>query len=315
MVDRDDPPVQPREQVLHRHGGRVDVGERLVHLVDQQDADGDRPGGQGDQRGDHVGGAEVGDGEDTEGVVGDRGQAVAEQGAPEGIPASPGVPAVVGGQRRVGDHAGDGEVDPGQKPSTESCGIACRGCSQHRTKRNTEAASTSQTITLRSSRTLPSGRTAISVAAGPGQDHEGPAPRRTEDGHGRGRDDDDLHRRPADVLGDVEHGGQYRTAAAEHAAHRDHGRSAGRGTEDGGGAEQGGAESAADENRGDGQRHRAGGGGDEGAGERAEEADPEVAPHRQLVEEAERPGRLGGEDERRFGCAGAGCGCWRGVTR
>ena len=67
----------------------------------------------------------------------------------------------------------------GQKPSTESCGTGCCGCSSTWTKRNTEAISTSQTITLRSSRTLPSGRTAIAVAAAPakitnGQRQAGP---------------------------------------------------------------------------------------------------------------------------------------------
>ena len=41
------------------------------------------------------------------------------------------------------------------------------GCLSTWTNKNTEAARTSQTITLRSSRTLPSGRTAIAVAAAP----------------------------------------------------------------------------------------------------------------------------------------------------
>ena len=51
--------------------------------------------------------------------------------------------------------------------------MACRGCSSTETNRNTEAASTSQTITLRSSRTLPSGRTAISVAPAPAMSTNG----------------------------------------------------------------------------------------------------------------------------------------------
>src|SRR5215207_6540306 len=55
----------------------------------------------------------------------------------------------------------------GQKPSTESCGIDWRGCNNTWTNKYTEAASTSQTMTLRNSRTLPSGRTAITVAPAP----------------------------------------------------------------------------------------------------------------------------------------------------
>ncbi len=55
----------------------------------------------------------------------------------------------------------------GQNPSTPSCGIGWAGRASTCTKRNTDAARTSQTITLRSSRTLPSGRTAIAVAAAP----------------------------------------------------------------------------------------------------------------------------------------------------
>ena len=109
----DDPPVEPGQQVLHRHRGRVDVGEGLVHLVDQQDADGDGAGRQGDQRGDHVAGPQVGHGQDAEDVVRHGGQPVAEGRAAERRLPGPGVTAVVGGQRGEGDHPGHGQVDPG----------------------------------------------------------------------------------------------------------------------------------------------------------------------------------------------------------
>ena len=99
--------------------------------------------------------------------------------------------------------------------------------------------------------------------------------------------------------------GDHRPAAAEQSAQRHHRRRAGGGAEHRRGAEQQRAEAAADDDGGMARPHRAGGRGDQRPGQRAEQADPEVAPEGQLVEEAERPGRLGGQDERRLDCAPA----------
>ena len=76
---RHNPSVQPRQDVVHRHGRRVDVGERFIHLVDEQDRDRDGTGREGDQCGDHIARAERDDREDAEGVIGDGGEAVAQR--------------------------------------------------------------------------------------------------------------------------------------------------------------------------------------------------------------------------------------------
>ena len=82
---------------MHRHGRRVDVGEGLVHLIHQQDRNGNGTRRQGNQRGDHIACAEVEDREDAESVIGDRGKSVAKRCAPEGRLAGLRVPAVVRG--------------------------------------------------------------------------------------------------------------------------------------------------------------------------------------------------------------------------
>ena len=52
--DRQHPPVEPRDDVLGRDGGRVDVGERLVDLDDDQHGQRDGAERHGQQRVDHV---------------------------------------------------------------------------------------------------------------------------------------------------------------------------------------------------------------------------------------------------------------------
>ena len=53
-ADGQHPPVDAGRDVLRRDGGRVDVGEGLVDLVDDEDEQGHRPGGHGEQGVDDV---------------------------------------------------------------------------------------------------------------------------------------------------------------------------------------------------------------------------------------------------------------------
>ena len=67
--DREPSLAEPRESVLHRHGGGVHVREGLVGLVDGEDPEGEEPGRHGQNGGDEAGGVggirrDVGEDED-----------------------------------------------------------------------------------------------------------------------------------------------------------------------------------------------------------------------------------------------------------
>ncbi|MPM38053.1 hypothetical protein SDC9_84676 [bioreactor metagenome] len=310
--DRQPPAVDVRGEVVHRHRRRIDVRERLVHLVDHQDEQRDTTGRQPDERTDQlrVGQVtgEVGDGEHAEGVVRDRGQSVARGRAGERRAGGPRVPRVVGGQRGERHHTRDGEVDG--RPEADHAGPVDRAhrLAQHHHEQVHRAGDHQPHHDRPQQLHRAEGTYGHRRGDGPGQQHERPAPLCTEDGRRGGGDDDQLHRAPADVLQDVQDGRHGRAAAAEQAAQGDHRRRTGDRAEGGRPAQDDRADRAAHDGGEQTQADRADRQADQGAGERAEERDPEVGPQGGLGPGPERTGWLGAQGERCLDGPGIGPG-------
>ena len=104
---------------------------------------------------------------------------------------------------------------------------------------------------------------------------------------GGGGDDEHLEDRPAEVLQDVEPGGEVGARAAERGAQQDHRRHSRFGADRRRASEQSVTEDPADEDREQRPRQREGGD-EERAGDEDEQAEPEAAPQHPVLETAER---------------------------
>ena len=131
--------LRDAHEVLQGDGGRVDVGEGVVHLVDEDDEEEHPAGGErqqrvderedevvaGERRAGRVEGEQVGGAEEEEPDVGD---GVGDEGRDCGAAAVAGVAAVVGDERQPRDRQRDGDIDG--EPEAES--RRCRGGSRSR---------------------------------------------------------------------------------------------------------------------------------------------------------------------------------------
>ena len=296
--DQDQQPLRDaRQRVLQRDGGRVDVCERLLRLVD---AEGDErecgSDSAGRDRVDHRGSVTEAAREQqdrAERVEPHVRQEVAGGRSPERTAAILREARVVGGERQPGDGHRDHQVDSlpeaepalsGPRPQRAEVRVMQRPPGEVR-ERGEDDPERDALHPLADEADRPDEREERRRRRG----RELPHPQRAV--HERpccGGDHEHLEDRPAEVLKDVEPGGEVRPGAAERRPQEHHRRHARLRADRCGEAEQRVAEYPADEDREQrfGQRER---GDEERARDEHEQAQTEAAPQHPVLERAERP--------------------------